>query len=186
MSRRPFLSIVKYKIITSPPTVCFFLSCIPLFTPIHLIPKSIRMISIFTSFIWPFFCLLLMQHATSNVKELWHQNLLHGLPWWLSGKESTCKCRRNGFDPWSLIQENPTCLRATKPMHHNYWAYALEPKSCKYWSQHALELMHSLNHWLTREVPQLSAFWNCFFPLRLNLFFQIPRLKPLNFININL
>ena len=24
-----------------------------------------------------------------------------GLPWWLSGKESTCQCRRCGFDPWS-------------------------------------------------------------------------------------
>ena len=24
-----------------------------------------------------------------------------GLPWWLSGKESTCQCRRHGFDPWS-------------------------------------------------------------------------------------
>ena len=24
-----------------------------------------------------------------------------GLPWWLSGKESTCQCRRRGFDPWS-------------------------------------------------------------------------------------
>ena len=23
------------------------------------------------------------------------------LPWWLSGKESTCHCRRRGFDPWS-------------------------------------------------------------------------------------
>ena len=22
------------------------------------------------------------------------------LPWWLSGKESTCKCRRCGFSPW--------------------------------------------------------------------------------------
>ena len=22
------------------------------------------------------------------------------LPWWLSGKESTCQCRRPGFDPW--------------------------------------------------------------------------------------
>ena len=26
----------------------------------------------------------------------------HGrLPWWSSGKESTCQCRRHGFDPWS-------------------------------------------------------------------------------------
>ena len=24
-----------------------------------------------------------------------------GLPWWLSGKEFTCQCRRHGFDPWS-------------------------------------------------------------------------------------
>ena len=24
-----------------------------------------------------------------------------GLPWWLSGKESTCQCRRYVFDPWS-------------------------------------------------------------------------------------
>ena len=24
-----------------------------------------------------------------------------GLPWWLSGKESTCQCRRRGLDPRS-------------------------------------------------------------------------------------
>ena len=23
-----------------------------------------------------------------------------GLPWWLSGEESACKCRRHKFDPW--------------------------------------------------------------------------------------
>ena len=23
-----------------------------------------------------------------------------GLPWWLSGKESSCQCRRHRFDPW--------------------------------------------------------------------------------------
>ena len=23
-----------------------------------------------------------------------------GLPWWLSGKESICQCRRHGFDLW--------------------------------------------------------------------------------------
>ena len=26
--------------------------------------------------------------------------LFGGLPWWLSGKESTCQCRRHEFDPW--------------------------------------------------------------------------------------
>ena len=24
----------------------------------------------------------------------------HGLPWWLSGKESTCQCKRCRFNPW--------------------------------------------------------------------------------------
>ena len=23
-----------------------------------------------------------------------------GLPWWLSGKESACQCRKHGFNPW--------------------------------------------------------------------------------------
>ena len=27
------------------------------------------------------------------------KNLFLGLPWWLSGKESACQCRRHGFDP---------------------------------------------------------------------------------------
>ena len=31
---------------------------------------------------------------------LWGPKPRQGLPWWLSGKESTCHCRRRGFDPW--------------------------------------------------------------------------------------
>ena len=37
----------------------------------------------------------------------------------------------------ALGQEDPTCRRATKPMHHNYWACALELASHNYWSPHA-------------------------------------------------
>ena len=37
----------------------------------------------------------------------------------------------------SLVREDPTCCRATKPAHHNYWACALEPTSHNYWSPHA-------------------------------------------------
>ena len=33
-----------------------------------------------------------------------------------------------------LIREDPTCRRATKPVHHNYWACALEPTSHNYWA----------------------------------------------------
>ena len=37
----------------------------------------------------------------------------------------------------SLVQEDPTCHRATKPVHHNYWACALEPTNHNYWSPRA-------------------------------------------------
>ena len=34
----------------------------------------------------------------------------------------------------ALVREDPTCLRATKPMRHSYWACALEPTSHNYWA----------------------------------------------------
>ena len=40
---------------------------------------------------------------------------------------------------WSLIQEDPTCLEVTKPVHRNSRACALEPGTCSYWSPKALE-----------------------------------------------
>ena len=52
-----------------------------------------------------------------------------GLPWWLSGKESTCQCRTL---VQSLIWEDPTCWGAAKLVHHNYRACALEPMSHNY------------------------------------------------------
>ena len=34
----------------------------------------------------------------------------------------------------SLVREDPTCRRATKPVHHNYWACTLEPASHNHWA----------------------------------------------------
>ena len=34
----------------------------------------------------------------------------------------------------ALVQEDPTCRGATKPVRHNYWACALEPASHNYWA----------------------------------------------------
>ena len=64
---------------------------------------------------------------------------LKGKPtgWWLSDKESACQCRRHGFDPtwvWSMIWEDTTCLGATKPLHRNHWASALEPRNHNCWA----------------------------------------------------
>ena len=41
---------------------------------------------------------------------------------------------------WSLIWEDPTCHRATKPVCHNYWVCGLEPESRNYWA-HLLQLL---------------------------------------------
>ena len=35
----------------------------------------------------------------------------------------------------ALVQEDPTCCRATKPVRHNYWPCALEPLSHNYWAR---------------------------------------------------
>ena len=40
----------------------------------------------------------------------------------------------------ALVREDPTCRRATKPVHRNYWACALEPTSHNYWA-HELQLL---------------------------------------------
>ena len=34
----------------------------------------------------------------------------------------------------ALVREDPTCLGATGPVCHNYWACALEPASHNYWA----------------------------------------------------
>ena len=37
----------------------------------------------------------------------------------------------------ALVQEDPTCCGATRPVCHNCWACALEPTSHNYWSPRA-------------------------------------------------
>ena len=64
--------------------------------------------------------------------KFFHKSESSGLLWWLSNKESSGQCRRHGFDPWS--RKIPTCCGATKPMHHNYQACAIDPGSHNYWA----------------------------------------------------
>ena len=40
-----------------------------------------------------------------------------------------------GTQAQALVQEDPTCRRATKPMRHKYWACALESASHNYWAR---------------------------------------------------
>ena len=40
------------------------------------------------------------QEPTVQHKKLYSILCIYRLPWWLSGKESTCQCRRHGFNPF--------------------------------------------------------------------------------------
>ena len=54
-----------------------------------------------------------------------------GLSWWYSGKNLPA----NAGDTHSIPgPENPTCLRATKPVRHDCRVHALEPTSRKDWA----------------------------------------------------
>ena len=54
----------------------------------------------------------------------------------------------------SLVQDDPTRRGATKPVHHNYWACALEPVSHNYWAHepqllkpaHLEPVLHKKSH----------------------------------------
>ena len=55
----------------------------------------------------------------------------------------------------ALVQDDPTCHGATKPVHHKYWACALEPMSHNYWA-HVPQLL-SLRSRACE--PQLLSPW---------------------------
>ena len=46
-----------------------------------------------------------------------------GLPWWRSG---WVRLPMQGTRVQALVQEDPTCRGATKPVCHNYWAHVPE------------------------------------------------------------
>ena len=52
------------------------------------------------------------------------------LSWWLSGKDSTCQCRRQVR---SLAGEDSTCCGESKPGCHSYWVCALSTEIRSLW-----------------------------------------------------
>ena len=54
----------------------------------------------------------------------------------------------------ALVWEDPTCLRATRPVRHNYWACALEPASHNYWSPRTWSLCTATKS--SHHSPQLE------------------------------
>ena len=51
--------------------------------------------------------------------------IVWGLPWWLSGEESACQCRRHRFESWSgkiphATEQLSLCSRAWEPQQRNH------------------------------------------------------------------
>ena len=57
---------------------------------------------------------------------------IQGLPWWLSGKESACQCRRHRFNPWSrkiphALKQLSPCTTAVEPVLQSPGTTTTEP-----------------------------------------------------------
>ena len=59
-----------------------------------------------------------------------------------------------GTQVWFLVQEDPMCHGATRPMCHNYWTHALELGSHNYWSLHPFEPVNYHKRSQSNEKPQ--------------------------------
>ena len=67
---------------------------------------------------------------------------LGGLPWWLSGEESTCQCKTHWFDPWSrkiphAVGPLSPCNITTAPALQSLWTATPEHTCCTYRRLHA-------------------------------------------------
>ena len=63
----------------------------------------------------------------------------------------------------SLVQEDPTCLGATKPMYHNLWTGAQGPVSCNHWAcvPQPLKPINKRNHCNKEALCRCSVTQSC-------------------------
>ena len=78
------------------------------------------------------------QHSkgANRATEQGSPHLVFGLPRWLSGKESTCQCRRRGFDPWVgqtpwRRKWQPSQVFLPREFHRQRSVMGYSPWSCK-------------------------------------------------------
>ena len=75
--------------------------------------------------LWPCSHLLNSSRSLIHIKDNFSPPFwIGGLPWWLSGKEPTCQCRRRGFNPWqgSNCRSTQISLQSNEPLQHNCWS----------------------------------------------------------------
>ena len=86
---------------TSEKLLCLELSMLMFFVNVHG-DGSVEyrlFCSIFKCGILPFLLSVLQEECSTELILRTTANVT-GLPWWLTGKEPTCQCRKLGFSPW--------------------------------------------------------------------------------------
>ena len=68
-----------------------------------------------------------------------------------SSTESACQCRGH----WSLVQEDPTCCRAAKPVCYSYWACM--PRACAPATREARSCPHLLQMETTHTATKIQC-----------------------------
>ena len=69
--------------------------------PLHLVPRHSPISTKQLFSMWPSMSgCITVSSATLSCIKISFISWLNGFPWWLSGKESACQCRRCGFSPW--------------------------------------------------------------------------------------
>ena len=85
---------------------------------------------------------LWMPGVVKTWRHFWTQSSIHVCCRWRNHRTSLMAqwlriCLPvQGTQVLSLVQEDPTCLRVTKPICHSYWACVLESTLCKKRSHH--------------------------------------------------
>ena len=116
-------------------------------------------------------------YPRSGTPKLLAQNCLLlilklGLPWWFSGKESTCQCRRHRFDSWvgkipwiRKWQSTPVSLPGKSHKHRTLmgcspWSH----KKVRYNLATKQQQLHKLNtNWYQTLLPQSWSYFSCRF-----------------------
>ena len=107
----------------------------------------------------------MVQHYTNQCNTPFKQKIIYngGLPWGLSGQESTCQCRNAGLIPGPgrchVLHSKQLSLG------HNHWASVLEPRSHSYWAHVPYSLCPAMREATARrslcpamrEQPPLTA-----------------------------
>ena len=89
-----------------------------------------------------------VQCVSANLIFLGHRKGYHGLPWWLTGKESACQCRRCGFKPlvgkipWRRKWQ-PTPVFLPGKFHGQRSLAGYSPQNCRVRHNLAIVVIHN-------------------------------------------